>query len=178
MNVISKATKLLKKLRNKEYRDGYVSAHVRTWVAHQIRSLRNQNGLSQADLAQRLSSKQSVVSRMEDPAYGKMTIQSLLDIGSNLDVALWIQFISYPEFIRRTRDVSTARMEVPSYVDSSPSISDVVFERMAAFELEQSTSDAHRSIRVSSNASNGRETLYSMGNINTNDNDMSIRYAG
>lgn len=111
----SRLRRLLRKLRLDEYRRGYVSAQVRNWVAYQIRALRKQREWSQAELAERAGKPQSVISRLEDPDYGKLTIQSLLDIASAFDVALSVRFVSFSEFLRRSEDVSPAAMTVESY---------------------------------------------------------------
>lgn len=107
--------RLLGKLRVKRYRHGYVSAQVRNWVAYQIRALRKERGWSQVDLATKTGKPQSVISRMEDPNYGRLNLQTLLDVASTFDVALSVQFVSFGEFLKRTADVSSAAMEVRSY---------------------------------------------------------------
>lgn len=106
---------LFERLKRKAYRSAYVSEHVRTGVAYQIRALRDQRGWPQKKLAQEMNKPQSVVSRLEDPDYGKLSIQTLLEVADAFDVALLIQYVSYPDFLRRTRDVSGASMEADSF---------------------------------------------------------------
>src|SRR5260221_649943 len=107
--------RLIAKLKNREYRDAYVAEGVKTWVARQIRSLREQRGLSQDDLGEKCGKPQSAISRLEDPDYGQMSLQTLLELASAFDVALSVKFVDYPTFIRETKDISTANMQVPSF---------------------------------------------------------------
>jgi transcriptional regulator with XRE-family HTH domain len=115
---ISKVSRTLwAKLRRPAYRSAYLSEHVRRGLAHQIRALRDQRDWKQGRLAKELGKPQSVVSRLEDPSYGKVTIQTLLEVAKAFDVALQVRFVSFSDFIRNTRDLSTASMEVASFGD-------------------------------------------------------------
>lgn len=114
--------KLLDKLRNKEFRGAYVSAHVRAGVAHQIRALRNERNWSQEELGNRSGKPQSVISRLEDPDYGKLSVQTLLDLASAFDVALMVGFVAFSEMLEKIQDVSPERLAVPNF-------SSDVFER-------------------------------------------------
>lgn len=58
---------------------------------------------------------QSVVSRLEDPDYGKVSVQTVLDGAAAFDVALLIQYVSFPEFLRRTEHVSPEALQVDSF---------------------------------------------------------------
>lgn len=107
--------RLLEKLKSKAYRAAYVAENVRTSIAYQVRTMRDQRDISQTALGQLMDKPQSVVSRLENPDYGKMTVQSLLDVAKALDVALLVQFVSFPDFIQRTRDVSPDALQVNSY---------------------------------------------------------------
>jgi transcriptional regulator with XRE-family HTH domain len=107
--------KLFEKLKSKGYRDEYVAEHVRTGVALQIRTLREQRRLTQSELADLMGTSQSAVARAEDPDYGKLTINTLLDVARAMNVALSVKFLSFPEFIWHTRDVSPKALEVKSF---------------------------------------------------------------
>src|SRR5436190_14712765 len=113
--ISSISKKLIEKLGRKAYRAAYVGEHVRRGIATQIRALRDQRGWNQGGLAAELGKPQSVVSRLEDPSYGKVTVQTLLEVAAVFDVALQIRFVAFSSFLRDTRDVSTQSMEVPSF---------------------------------------------------------------
>jgi transcriptional regulator with XRE-family HTH domain len=97
----------LDKLANKEYRDAFVNAHIAQGLAYQIRALREDRGWSQRELATRLGLKnQSAVARLEDPAYGKLSLATLTKIASIFDIAFLARFVSFGKLIRETQDLS------------------------------------------------------------------------
>lgn len=107
--------KNLKSFNKKEFRDSYVSGRIRTFIALQMRSLRENLGLSQKEYAEKIGKPQSVVSRIENTAYGGVSIQTLLDVCEPLDIALVVKFASFDEFLRQHSDVSPAALVVESY---------------------------------------------------------------
>ncbi len=80
-------------------------------IAYQIQALREKIGLNQTRFAQKIGKTQSVVSRLEDTEYGRVTVQTLLDIACSLDVALIVKFISYPDLLRQTSDMSVRALQ-------------------------------------------------------------------
>ncbi len=99
----SRIPRLLKKLANKRYRDAYVQSHTKRFLAQQMRALRGNS--SQADFGSVLDKPQSVVSRLEDPAYGKWTLQSLFDVASKLNLLVIVRFVDPETFIRITDEL-------------------------------------------------------------------------
>ena len=97
-------TRLAQKFANKRFRDSYVSANVRRFLAMQLRTLRGH--LSQEEFGELIGIPQSVVSRYEDPSYGKFSLETLLKIAAKLDRALIARIVDYPAFLRFTEDVS------------------------------------------------------------------------
>ena len=113
---IAKLSKrLIERLRNPEYRSAYVAENVRTRIAYQIRALRAQRGWQQKTLAEKMGKPQSVVSRLEDPDYGKPSVQTLLEVAAAFDVALVIELVSFRDFLNRTRDASLINLRAPSF---------------------------------------------------------------
>lgn len=107
--------RLIEKLTRKGYRQAYVAEHVRTGIAYQIRALRDERGWSQKLLAEKLDKPQSVVSRLEDPDYGKLSVATLLEVAATYDVALVIRYVSFPEFLRHYDDVTPRALGAPSF---------------------------------------------------------------
>jgi len=102
---VSRNERLANRLRKKAYRDAYLGSRIRQFLAHQIRSFRGEK--SQAEFGRILGQPQSVISeRLESPSYGKWTLQTLLDIASKLDVALIVQFVDYPTFVKFTNEIT------------------------------------------------------------------------
>ncbi len=118
MSVISKES-LTERLQNKAFRSEYVSAHVRTGIAQQIRTLRNSRGWSQGDLGTYAEKPQSVIARLENPDYGKFSVQSLLELASAFDVALVVRFVRFGEFIASTRNLSPSDLAVSSFEEDT-----------------------------------------------------------
>jgi transcriptional regulator with XRE-family HTH domain len=121
--ISSISKKLMEKLGRKAYRAAYVGEHVRRGIASQIRAMRDQRGWNQGKLSKELGKPQSVVSRLEDPSYGKVTVQTLLEVAATFDVALQIRFVPFSTFLQQTRDVSTPSMRVVSFGDDFSAIS-------------------------------------------------------
>lgn len=101
----SRNERLVKKLSKKAYRDAYLGSRIRQFLAHQMRSFRGDR--TQAEFGRILDQSQSVISeRLESPAYGKWNLQTLLHIASKLDVALLVQFVDYPTFLKFTDEIT------------------------------------------------------------------------
>jgi transcriptional regulator with XRE-family HTH domain len=113
----SKPSARLTKLRSKIYRSNASETNAATRVAIQIRALREQAGMSQAELARRLGTRQSAVARLEDMNYGKQSIAVLHRIAAIFDVSTWVEFVSYTTFIRRTADLSQQALTPKPYTE-------------------------------------------------------------
>src|SRR5216684_701788 len=114
MNATSRK-KLILKLKNKKYRDAYVSAHVRNGIPYQTRALRDQRKWSQGELGKRSGKPQNVISRLEDPNYGKMRIPKLLDLAAAFDVALLVKFVPFSKLLSEVKDLSPEALSAKSF---------------------------------------------------------------
>ncbi len=110
--------RLFDKLLSKPYREAYVEENVRTGVAYQIRALREARGWTQKRFAEILGKPQSVLSRIEDPDYGKLSVQTLLEVAAAFDVALLVQYVDFPDFIQRTSDLSPEALNKESFSEA------------------------------------------------------------
>jgi transcriptional regulator with XRE-family HTH domain len=116
--IMTLTKKLLDRLRRKPYREAYVEENVRTYVAYQIRALREQRGLTQKQFGELIGKPPSVISRIEDPDYGKLSMQTLLEVAAAFDVALLVQFAGFPEFILRMKDVAPEALSRESFSEA------------------------------------------------------------
>jgi hypothetical protein len=128
-NITSRLKPIINQLQQKEFRDSYMASHVRRFLAAQMRNLRGEK--SQKEFAKILGTTQSVISeRYENPEYGQVTLQTLLDIASKLDIALVIRFATFKDFFFITSDFSDdvqepkpfSRGSIEELMDSSSSV--------------------------------------------------------
>jgi hypothetical protein len=113
------SSKTVEKLRDKAYRDAYVESHIRIGIPYQIAALREQDDRrwSQAELGRRVAKPASVICRLEDPQYGRLTIRTLLELASAFDVALLVKFVSFSRFLDEFEDVSPEGLQVASFTN-------------------------------------------------------------
>lgn len=103
MNVLSlRISELASELADPDFRTSYSAAMLKMFLADQIRALRGDR--SQTEFGQTIDKPQSVVSRLENEAYGRVTVQTLIDIASKMDIALLIRFVEWPTFLQATAD--------------------------------------------------------------------------
>lgn len=107
--------KLVSKLSERSYRHAYMVEGVKTWIARQARTLREQRGWSQEDLGRRTDKPQSAISRVEDPDYGKVTLQTLFDLAKAYDLPLLVQFVEWSDWLSRMSDTSTEALQRESF---------------------------------------------------------------
>ncbi len=106
---------IVKSLRDKEYRDLFVSEQIDTGVAFQIRALRKDRGWSQSELAERVGMTQEGVSRLENPDYGKFTYKTLKRLASAFDVALVARFEPFSRLVDWVVNLSPEDLTVPDF---------------------------------------------------------------
>ena len=114
--LISKSMeKTFHRLRNKRSRAAYVEAELINGISNQIRVLRQQRGWTQSDLAEKLGTSQGVVSRLEDPSYGRYSFKTLLNLGSIFDIALFVRFLPFSQAVPATWDTRREKLEAESF---------------------------------------------------------------
>jgi len=104
-------------LRDPEYREAFLSEHLRRSLPAQIRRLREHRGWSQEQLGMKCGGKkQEWISRLESPSYGKFTLGTLLRLANAFDVGLTARFLPFSELL----DWYTSRgpnEQVPSFTE-------------------------------------------------------------
>ena len=108
---------LERELQDPEFRHEFMAEHIRSGIAYQIRAMRDARGWNQKKLAAKAGKPQSVVSRLEDPDYGKVTIFTLIELAKAFDVALLVRFVGFGELLIRTTDLSPDALNAPNFDD-------------------------------------------------------------
>jgi transcriptional regulator with XRE-family HTH domain len=91
---------LIRQLEDPEERNEYVAALVRARLATLIRSLRAERGLSQKQFAEEIGTTQSVISRIEDPEYGKLSLQTVFEVAAALGLPVFIDLPEWEDWFR------------------------------------------------------------------------------
>jgi transcriptional regulator with XRE-family HTH domain len=93
--------KLLKELRNRNYRRSFVESHARESIAYQLKQMRKRKNWTGKELAAALGNEklQPMISRYENPDYGKYTVSTLLQLADVFDVGLVVRFAPFSELV-------------------------------------------------------------------------------
>lgn len=100
-----------------EYRQAYAEAAVEQGIAWQVRVNRERRGFKQSELAAKIETHQSAISRMEDPDYGAHSLQQLVKVAHAFDCALMVKFVSYSMLARESECLSPDQLFAPSYTE-------------------------------------------------------------
>lgn len=98
-----------------EYRQAAMESTVENMIAWGVRINREHRNLTQAQLAELIGTKQSAVSKLEDPDGGDVLLSKLMKTAHALDLALLVKFVDYAEFAAQTRDVRTEKLLAQNY---------------------------------------------------------------
>jgi transcriptional regulator with XRE-family HTH domain len=106
-------------LREPEARHEYAEEFLNAFIALQVKTLRQQRGWSQEDLAERAGMKQSRISAMEQVDYASWSVRTLRRLAQAFDLALIVRFESFGKFLDEVTAVSRPALEKPSF-DADP----------------------------------------------------------
>ena len=83
---------LSQKLKKPGFRKHYRQARLAVEVAHQMVMLREKLGITQAELARRMGTKQQTISRLESGDYEGFTLKTLLKIAEATKTRIVVKF--------------------------------------------------------------------------------------
>lgn len=100
-----------------EYRYAYAEQHLNTWIALQIKAIREQRGMKQSELAALIGTKQPGVARLENVNYSKWNAETLKKVARALGVRLRITFETFGSLLDEDAEFDRAALERPSFKD-------------------------------------------------------------
>ena len=101
---------------DEEYRREF-NLDVDTTLAFQIRLLREKNGWTQEQLAERVGSRQETISQWEDPNYGRYTLKTLKGLATGFDVGLMVKFAPFSEVVEWNANLTPNRLAPPNFAE-------------------------------------------------------------
>jgi hypothetical protein len=110
---LSRTERLAEQFKKEKFRKHYFARQLKVFLAAQIRALRGDR--TQAQFGELIGKPQSVVARLERESYGKVNLQTLIDVATKLDIALVIRFVTFPTFLEWTKDYSPTALAPQSY---------------------------------------------------------------
>jgi len=113
---------LKREFRDREYREAYADSFVDTFVAMQIRAIREQRGMTQKELAEKIGTAQTGVSRLENANYSGRSISALKNVARQFDCWLRVSFESYGSLIEEAEGFGEEALRRPSF-DEDPAFS-------------------------------------------------------
>ncbi|PYX70434.1 MAG: hypothetical protein DMG72_18780 [Acidobacteria bacterium] len=92
---------LVQELRDPFYRRAFIKAHAGDSIAFQLKAMRLARKMEQRDVAALLGNPklQPMISRYENPDYGKYSVSTLLELADAFDVALIVHFAPFSELV-------------------------------------------------------------------------------
>jgi transcriptional regulator with XRE-family HTH domain len=107
----------IQEFREKEYREAYADEFLNTYVATQIRVLREQREMTQHELAEVIGTHQAGISRIENVNYSGWGIRTLKKVARALGCRLHISFETYGSLLEEGAAFARETLRRPSFED-------------------------------------------------------------
>jgi transcriptional regulator with XRE-family HTH domain len=106
----------LEGLLDKEGRDEFLSSAVRLGISIQTQVLRGDR--SQKEFATQTGKTQTQISRLENAKSGGVSLQTLIEIASALNIGLSVRFVDYETMLDEINDMSDEALQVRTIFQS------------------------------------------------------------
>lgn len=133
------SSKSRKKLAGRKYAHVYMQQLQDMLLAMQVRVLRKQRDLSQAQLARLCGMKQARISLLENGRYSQWSLATLRTLAEAFDVGLDVRFVRFFELLDRMERESTQSLQVPKRADELKPEFTIVAVPSSVKEFEVST---------------------------------------
>lgn len=101
-------------LRDPEFSEGYAESFLNSYIATQIKVIREQRNMKQADLAREVGTTQTAISRIENVNYSSWNVNTLKKLARAFGVRLRVSFETYgtlPDEVGKFTQESLQRTE-------------------------------------------------------------------
>jgi transcriptional regulator with XRE-family HTH domain len=105
----------IQEFQDKQYRESYADDFLNTYVASQIRVIREQRGMSQQDLADAIGTQQAGISRIENVNYSGWNVKTLKKIAHAVDCRLHISFETYGSLLEENVGFKRGLLQRPGF---------------------------------------------------------------
>jgi transcriptional regulator with XRE-family HTH domain len=106
MSILKKKKAWQRMATDKKYREEYAIAMLKRMIPYQVRAIRKKRGWSQGQLAEAANVTQGVISRVEDPNYGNLTLTTIGRIAAGYDLAAIVKLVPFSELLRYSEKAS------------------------------------------------------------------------
>jgi transcriptional regulator with XRE-family HTH domain len=110
---------LREEFHDKEYRHAYADESLSTYIATQIKVLREQRHLTQRELAERAGMAQPRIAVMEDINYSSWSISTLRRLAQAFDIRLSVKFENFSSLIPEIETLGRDALERDSFADDA-----------------------------------------------------------
>ncbi len=149
---------LLPELRDYDYAEGYAEELLNARIATQIKVLREQQKMKQAELAAAMGTTQTAISRIENVNYSSWSIKTLKKIARALKLRLNVSFESFGTLPDDVEGFTRERMERPAH-DKDPRIWPERFQPIeGTVRAEELVFDSTEQLENVQSSVNGRRT--------------------
>lgn len=98
-----------------EYRSAYANSFMNACIAAQIKTIREQRGLTQAELAEKIGTQQAGISRLENVNYDAWKVATLVRLAKAFDVWLKITFEEFETLPSEVKSFNRENLQRESY---------------------------------------------------------------
>jgi transcriptional regulator with XRE-family HTH domain len=110
---------LKEEFQDKEYRHSYADESLSTYIATQIKVLREQRRLTQKELAKRAGMAQPRIAVLEDVNYSSWSIKTLRRLARAFDIRLSVKFENFSSLIQEIESLDRVALERDSFNEDS-----------------------------------------------------------